>query len=45
MQQELTWFYDYWRNKQQIQVIWIDAKYSQMAFQSVLVHLPKILEE
>ena len=24
---------------------WIDAKYCQMAFQSVLVHLPEILEE
>ena len=27
------------------QVIWIDAKHCQMAFHSVLVHLPEILEE
>ena len=40
------WFYLYnWRNKQQIQVIWIDAKYHQMAFLLVLVHLLEIVEE
>ena len=30
-------------NKQQSQAIQIDAKYRQMAFQLVLVHLPEIL--
>ena len=34
-----------WRNKQKSQVIPIGAKYRQMAFRSVLVHLPEILEE
>ena len=40
-------FYDicYWGNKQQNQVIRINAKYHQMAFRPVLVHLPEILED